>query len=1315
MWGLNKILDIFKEVFEQLYKWLVEPFTDIHTLRDLIFGQDGTEEYVFKTFKENEILNVYVPGVATTTSIAAVFILVGIVLAGIRLGSSGLNPSNRTTLLEFLKDIFIVGIVVANIGTLYEIIFKVNGAIVNVFAGTEDSLADFTTMIESNGAVDGFLGWIVIQLVLLGLALWANFYYMMRKLTLLILMILGPIMMALWLIPQYKGITMGWLKEFTGTVFVQAIHACTFWVVASIAINQNNFIPAVILYVIFIPVAESIRNLFGLGGQMNSTLAKVGAGFGMASLAGMAGSIKGAIGDKSLTSALREAYSGFKNSRDKNSDSKDENGKPTVGGNTGTDTGTTSRAEKMLKAGQITSKAGKAVFGMAGSIAGSPLGPVGAIAGGTAGMLAGGAVGGLSGRIGAATAMGVGNRFKKGFEGAKDEAKKLTDSAGIDDLAESMAQKETDQWISNNKEQLEKDLKERHPTASPSQLKDLYNHDVAQKHKENKQNALETLKNVQGQDGNYANAAELAEESATKLTSAWSDQNRGQFMVDYSKKNPPKANMTDAERLDYENGAIGAWNKKLGEKKQEFLQLANETASDMSNGVDLKHSSINKDDFAGQLASKVNDNEKNQKGKWYVPLNEKGDLVSAHPKFIDSYLKDDNGNVYGYNSARPNDTPIQMDHVKELNKSNVGKYFQHNHLPEELQDKYADVYKQKPPTQKAYHSAIDNATKDKNFSQAELVEKSADAVTDSWKAKNKNNFMSNLSANNPNMTEDEKIVAWDNEVSKRRQQNRSIANATATKMGSNGIDITQNKQDFANQLANDVYDNDRTLMQKDARPSEQQKAYVSAINNATEGVKGQVLMNKGHINKDHFASMMATNMTSKNKEGYINQMMSDGFSEQEASEHWESFGKQRAYADNYGQVKENLSNYAPGKVVIPSTTGGKIFKGVASVAGGTTGFIKGFTGINEISDFIADTKVGKAVIQGATGVATGVALNKLNMTQAVSQAPTMSIAATEVLKGGMGMLVGGASSGIQGMGNSLKEEHVPQNVMERHSNHKNAVAFGSGMLFGVSGYQKGANFGMNHNPYNKLVHQESAEVSEIAQMATRGTVQLVTTDNQSYIQLRDKTGNTQIVSRFGSGDSSLNKGEVVYQDLSVQDGAIVPKMIDGTNSSAYTVDSGGGKIPLNRSINVNPNRLVSNRNVPVQTPPDVQPYDHKVDSGQYHVDDIVTNSQQEIRMITERNRSYVVAKDSRGVEHRISPYGEGDTRLNEGEVLYSDCRVSNKRLKTERVYTLDQVTNEKTDVDIKTHVDPNELIPEKQNPRLNQRNERETLRQPQGV
>ncbi|AUD12314.1 hypothetical protein CW734_00085 (plasmid) [Planococcus sp. MB-3u-03] len=50
--------------------------------------------------------------------------------------------------------------------------------------------------------------------------------------------------------------------------------------------------------------------MLSVGGDVQGGLAKTGAMFGMAGLAGMAGSIKGALQDKSVMGAIQEAYKG---------------------------------------------------------------------------------------------------------------------------------------------------------------------------------------------------------------------------------------------------------------------------------------------------------------------------------------------------------------------------------------------------------------------------------------------------------------------------------------------------------------------------------------------------------------------------------------------------------------------------------------------------------------------------------------------------------------------------------------------------------------------------------------------------------------------------------------------------------------------------------------------------------------------------------------------------------------------------------------------------------------------------------------------
>ncbi len=1102
----DKIVDFFEELGEIIWNWTVEPFKDLGTLKSLVFGSSN-EDLVYLTFESHEITNIYAPGSSAMTLLAGFFVLIGIVIAGMRMSSTAINPSNRTAFYESLKDIFIVGIGIANIGNLYALLFHVNVAIVKFFeAGTVSGL-DTQYSAFKNG---GVLGVLIINLVLLGLMIWANFYYMMRKLTLLILMIIGPVMLALWLTPKTKGITVAWMKELVGTVFVQSIHALTFWIVAGISTEETNIISTVILYVVFIPVAETLKNLIGLSTQAQGTLNKAGAAFGLSALAGVAGAVKGAVKDQSMMGALKSAYQGTKSSKGKDGESGENEGKSTLGGNAGTVEGTNAKAERMLKAGQITSKAGKAVFGAAGSIAGSGLGPAGSIALGAAGFGLGGAVGGLAGRTGAAGVMGIGKRFGKGAEGFKDELNKFDSSKGMDALAENMADKETTAWAKDNKDEMMKDLKERFPDASDHSREQMFNKSLKDRHKSNKANALKSLQGIQDQDGKYAKASDLASESAEKLTSAWANENRADAFKQMKKENP---NITENEQLE-------KWNDMVGKKKKQVLQTANDTASKMSNGVPLEKASINKGDFA-----------------------------------------------------------------KALNES----------------------------------------------------------------------FMSN--------------------------------EKTQFKNSMKGKGLTDNEVEV---MFNEKQGGKETV-------------YAEALKTAGNGVKGQTLMNKGHINGDHFASMMATNLTTNAKAGQIDKLKGQGYSDQQAESQWNNAVKPSLYQDNFKNVKNNMAQFAPGKVVIPSGIGNAVAKGSI----GALGFAKGVSGINEIKSVLGDTKIGAIAQSAATGF-----MANASMTMAT---PT-SIGGSSVQNVGAGISKGinALSSGVRGAvsygKNTSNEEFFPQNTRENHQGFNNGVSYAGGVVFGVNGYQKGAQFANTINPYNKALNNQNAEVSEIAQIASRepGSVRLVTTNDQSYIQVKGKTGQQMVVSSYGSGDSSLNKGQTLYQDLDVQGGALVPQKIAGSQSSVYEMDSGGGKIVSNRSLNINPNKLVANRSKTAPAPVEMQPYNQQVDDGQYYFDEAV-KAHRNIRVVTTREKSFVVGEDSSGNEHRISQYGQGDYRLNEGEQIFSDCKVSNKRLKVTRVYEVAQ-NNQQNEVDHYSSFDPNTLIPQKENSRLQRRKETESAR-----
>ncbi|PEK75088.1 hypothetical protein CN597_23870, partial [Bacillus pseudomycoides] len=83
----------------------------------------------------------------------------------------------------------------------------------------------------------------------------------------------------------------------------------------------------------------------------------------------------------------------------------------------------------------------------------------------------------------------------------------------------------------------------------------------------------------------------------------------------------------------------------------------------------------------------------------------------------------------------------------------------------------------------------------------------------------------------------------------------------------------------------------------------------------------------------------------------------------------------------------------------------------------------------------------------------------------------------------------------------------------------------------------------------------------------------------------------------------------------------------------------GGKININRSINVNPNQLVGNQNQrPLQQKPVFNEppltVNHKVDSGHFYMSDLDQGGYKNVQMVVERDRSYMVATTTDGTVSR---------------------------------------------------------------------------------
>lgn len=1178
------MMGLFQKLFGWLWEWLLGPFKDLRGFRELIFGKDKDVDLAYGIFTQSDINNIYMPGMNAFVAIAVTVILVGIVIAGMRISSAGINPSNRTYFFEFFKDLIIVTILLFNLSTLYHFIFGINYTIINVFASADKELIDLKDKLDTS---KGVLGELLIQLTLLGLAIWANFYYMMRRLTLLLLMIMGPLMAALYLIPQTKGITMGWLKEMIGSVFVQSVHAALFWMISLMSTSTSG-IEGVILYVIFIPVSESIRALFGLGGQMNDRFSKSAAMFGGAAIAGMYGSVKGALGGKSVTEALRGAYNGVKN-RGKDgkgaAGSEDGESKGKLLNNVGTDTSATARAERMLKAGEILSKSGKAIFGAAGAVVGSPMGPMGSIAGSTIGFNAGGVVGGVAGRTGMFAAETAGRRLVAGAKASIDKAKGIHNAEAKADekLASSMADEQTTKWANDNFADFKKDYKERFPDAHDSSVNSAWDKAVSDKRGEYLNKARQSIGAIKKNDGQYAKANELINSTVDNLANDWAKNNKENFINNYDKAHPLPSNATEADILKHNQNREKAWGSELDNKRNAIKQVATRSAEKLGNYRTVSASDINKDEFIAQVGKDI-------------------------------------GSITGM------DGQASMAAVKNA----VGAI-----MP----------------------------NKNKKANASELVKATVENLTNDWASANKKQFMSNYDSTNQlpaTATESEvkqhiqnRENAWQSAVASKKQTINQGVQSVASKLGNAQVSELQyiNRNDFANSVGNEL----GSIIGKGNRES------VMAVKGATSAVKNTSLYSGKTVNTDYLANQLAQVKTAQEKDQFISQAVSSGQSTQAATKQWNQVEAPKRFAENYNKAQASVPRHIPLDHSVKFNN-----SKTAAALGGAGAFLSGTSGVKEISQFVADTKLGHTAYGFVSGLKNGASFD---MSQGVITGTKQGISSAIVSAGQTAV--------------SHYKNHVPSNVLEKQVGFKNAVAYSAGIVGGVAGYYKGASFAsggssnitrnpggltFGFNPYNKAAYQQISEVSDIAHMAqtivdpngntvmAQGAVRMVTTSDKTVIQIKDKTGQVQTVSRFGSGDSSLQKGQTIYQDLTIQSGELV------TASNVYSEDSGGGRVTLNRSINVNPNKILANHNNP-KTPrivQEVQSYNQQVESGQYSLKQ-ATTEMSDIHMVVDRNRSYLVGTKE-GKEYRISSYGPGDARLSSEETIYRNYEIRNSKL-----------------------------------------------------
>lgn len=300
---------------------LVQPILDFitnhtDTIMELVFNYNieknvatgevinaGMSDKIYGLFTRDELTSLIKPGVDGMQSICALLLLLGVIYYGVRLSRQGSNERLRSENMSMLFTLVFSMFLLHNIWSLYDMMFLLNNVIVSTFRGMAFSKlggADFTTGAEDTSSAILAL---VLSIMMVGLSLWANFFYIMRKLMIIMLMITGPVFITLSIFPQMRQVTSTWARELFSNIISQAIHAMMLWIFIVMSNSTTGWLIQIVFLATFIPISEAIKALIGASGETN-TMAVGSSISAIAGAAALSGSIAGKVGVNSDISSL---------------------------------------------------------------------------------------------------------------------------------------------------------------------------------------------------------------------------------------------------------------------------------------------------------------------------------------------------------------------------------------------------------------------------------------------------------------------------------------------------------------------------------------------------------------------------------------------------------------------------------------------------------------------------------------------------------------------------------------------------------------------------------------------------------------------------------------------------------------------------------------------------------------------------------------------------------------------------------------------------------------------------------------------------
>lgn len=313
------------DLFGGFVEWLANTL-GLWSFDELIFngGVRGTASYIGGVFPRN-----WEPTIWTFfffAEVAAIIMLLYAIIYNVgRKAMATIDPVARASAIEQIKYLFIVAFLLAVIPIVLPLLISVSFELTGVF---HDALGSATAeqRFRKLASTSGGLGAVLSYLLYLGAVIYFNVFYVFRALAIALLIILGPIFVAMMALSESKRqLAMAWFKEFCANLFIQPLQALMLSFILLVPDTGRN-IDSIVMAYIMIPLTNLLRQMFfgssgGLadrvgqqgkqaGTNVARTLGRGAAGFALGAVGG--GIAGGAAALKAGKGELAEAKNGGK-------------------------------------------------------------------------------------------------------------------------------------------------------------------------------------------------------------------------------------------------------------------------------------------------------------------------------------------------------------------------------------------------------------------------------------------------------------------------------------------------------------------------------------------------------------------------------------------------------------------------------------------------------------------------------------------------------------------------------------------------------------------------------------------------------------------------------------------------------------------------------------------------------------------------------------------------------------------------------------------------------------------------------------------